>query len=170
MGQDEKKKKICCTKSEITLFLSNMSLLETLRKDMFSATKDGDTDRSNILKMVMASCKNYSIEIGKELEDVEIEKIIRKEEKKVKDSIDQFTKMHRDDLVEKEQRQLSVIQSYLPNLMSEQEVIDIVKAKMAELSISGKHDMGRLMGSVMKDLSGKADGAVVKSVVESLLQ
>ena len=78
-----------------------MSLLETLRKDMFSATKDGDTDRSDILKMVIAACKNYSIEIGKELEDSEIEKVLRKEEKKVKDSIDQFNKMQREDLVEK---------------------------------------------------------------------
>ena len=147
-----------------------MSLLETLRKDMFSATKDGDTDRSDILKMVIAACKNYSIEIGKELEDSEIEKVLRKEEKKVKDSIDQFTKMQREDLVEKEQRQLAVIQSYLPTLMSEEEVVAVVKAKMSELSISGKHDMGRLMGSVMKELNGKADGMLVKSVVESLLQ
>ncbi len=147
-----------------------MSLLETLRKDMFSATKDGDTDRSDILKMVIAACKNYSIEIGKELEDSEIEKVLRKEEKKVKDSIDQFTKMQREDLVEKEQRQLAVIQSYLPTLMSEEEVLAVVKAKMSELSISGKHDMGRLMGSVMKELNGKADGMLVKSVVESLLQ
>ncbi len=147
-----------------------MSLLETLRKDMFSATKDGDTDRSDILKMVIAACKNYSIEIGKELEDSEIEKVLRKEEKKVKDSIDQFTKMQREDLVEKEQRQLAVIQSYLPTLMSEEEVLAVVKAKMSELSISGKHDMGRLMGSVMKELNGKADGMLVKNVVESLLQ
>ncbi len=147
-----------------------MSLLETLRKDMFSATKDGDTDRSDILKMVIAACKNYSIEIGKELEDSEIEKVLRREEKKVKDSIDQFTKMQREDLVEKEQRQLVVIQSYLPTLMSEEEVVAVVKAKMSELSISGKHDMGRLMGSVMKELNGKADGMLVKSVVESLLQ
>ena len=147
-----------------------MSLLETLRKDMFSAAKDGDTDRSDILKMVIAACKNYSIEIGKELEDSEIEKVLRKEEKKVKDSIDQFNKMQREDLVEKEQRQLAVIQSYLPTLMSEEEVLAVVKAKMSELSISGKHDMGRLMGSVMKELNGKADGMLVKSVVESLLQ
>lgn len=147
-----------------------MSLLETLRKDMFSATKDGDTDRSDILKMVIAACKNYSIEIGKELEDSEIEKVLRKEEKKVKDSIDQFNKMQREDLVKKEQRQLVVIQSYLPTLMSEEEVLAVVKAKMSELSISGKHDMGRLMGSVMKELNGKADGMLVKSVVESLLQ
>lgn len=147
-----------------------MSLLETLRKDMFSATKDGDTDRSDILKMVIAACKNYSIEIGKELEDSEIEKVLRREEKKVKDSIDQFTKMQREDLVEKEQRQLAVIQSYLPTLMSEEEVLAVVKAKMSELSISGKHDMGRLMGSVMKELNGKADGMLVKNVVESLLQ
>lgn len=137
---------------------------------MFSATKDGDTDRSDILKMVIAACKNYSIEIGKELEDSEIEKVLRKEEKKVKDSIDQFNKMQREDLVEKEQRQLAVIQSYLPTLMSEEEVLAVVKAKMSELSISGKHDMGRLMGSVMKELNGKADGMLVKSVVESLLQ
>ena len=54
--------------------------------------------------------------------------------------------------------------------MSEEEVLAVVKAKMSELSISGKHDMGRLMGSVMKELNGKADGMLVKNVVESLLQ
>jgi uncharacterized protein YqeY len=147
-----------------------MSLLDTLRKDMFTATKDGDADRANILKMVMASCKNYEIEIGKELDDQEIEKILRKEEKKVKDSIDQFTKMGRTDLVEKEQKQLQVIQSYLPELMSDEEITNIIKVKMQELGIVGKHDMGRLMGIVMKELNGKADGVVVKGIVEGLLQ
>ena len=146
-----------------------MSFLDDVRKDMFLAIKEGNSEKSDILKMVLASAKNYEIEIGKTLEDSDVEKIFRKEVKKVKDSIEQFEKMGREDLLEREKAQLEVLQSYIPELMSEEDVRTFVKAKIQELNVQDKRDMGRLMGAVMKEIGSKADGGVVKSVVDSLL-
>lgn len=146
-----------------------MSFLDDIRKDMFLATKEGKPEKSDILKMVLASAKNHEIEVGKTLEDSDVEKILRKEVKKVKDSIDQFEKMGRDDLVSREKVQLEVLEAYLPELMSEEEVKTFVKGKIAELDIKDKRDMGRLMGAVMKEIGGKTDGNMVKSVVDTLL-
>ena len=146
-----------------------MSLVDTLRKDMFLATKEGNSEKSDILKMAIASAKNYEIEIGKELVDADVEKILRKEVKKIQDSIEQFEKMGRDDLVSKEKGQLEVLNAYLPELMSEEEVKAFISQKIKELGITSVRDMGKVMGIVMKDLNGKADGSVVKTVVQSLL-
>ncbi|NMC08939.1 GatB/YqeY domain-containing protein [Candidatus Microgenomates bacterium] len=146
-----------------------MSFLDDVRKDMFLAIKEGNSEKSDILKMVLASAKNYEIEIGKTLEDSDVEKIFRKEVKKVKDSIEQFEKMGREDLLEREKAQLEVLQSYIPELMSEEDVRTFVKGKIQELNVQDKRDMGRLMGAVMKEIGSKADGGVVKSVVDSLL-
>ncbi|MHC1717021.1 MAG: GatB/YqeY domain-containing protein [Candidatus Dojkabacteria bacterium] len=146
-----------------------MSLLDILRKDMFLASKEGNREKSDILKMVIASVKNYEIDTGKTSNDTDIEKILRKEVKKVKDSIEQFEKMGREDLLAIERIQLEVLESYLPELMSEDDVKAFVQKKMKELGIESNRDMGKLIGAVMKELNGKADGSVVKSIVESLL-
>ncbi len=147
-----------------------MSLIETLRKDMFSATKEGNLDKSNILKIAIASVKNAEIEVGKELEDVEIVKILRKEVKKIEDSIEQYEKMDRKDLLNREKAQLSVLNEYLPQLMSEEDIKKVVKEKIEELKVDSQRDFGRVIGVVMKELSGKADGSVVKDIVQSLLK
>ena len=147
-----------------------MSLLETLRKDMFSATKDGNTTKADILKMVIAAIKNAEIEKGEVLDDKEIVKVLRKEVKKIQDSIAQFTTMGRQDLVDRETKQLEVLQEYLPKQMSEEEIKKVVKAKIVELEAEGMRDFGKVIGAVMKELSGKADGSIVKDIVESLLK
>ena len=86
-----------------------------------------------------------------------------------KDSIEQFEKASRNDLVEPEKLELAILESYLPTLMSRDEIVPIAKAKMAELNISSKADAGKFTGALMKDLKGKADGGDVKAVVDSLL-
>lgn len=146
-----------------------MSLVDSIRKDMFLASKEGFVEKSDILKMALASIKNAEIEKGDSLDDSEIEKILRKEVKKIKDSIEQFEKMGREDLLEREKAQLEVLQSYIPELMSEEDVRTFVKGKIQELNVQDKRDMGRLMGAVMKEIGSKADGGIVKSVVDSLL-
>lgn len=146
-----------------------MSLVDTLRKDMFQASKDGDVNKSDILKMALASIKNAQIEVEKELSDTDIEKILRKEVKKVKDSIEQFEKMGREDLLSKEKSQLEVLESYLPELMSEDEVRMVVEKKTDELGAKDMKDMGKVMGVVMKELDGKTDGNTVKNIVKELL-
>jgi hypothetical protein len=147
-----------------------MSLLETLRKDMFSATKDGNTTKADILKMAIAAIKNAEIEKGEALDDIEIEKVLRKEVKKVEDSIVQFTAAKRQDLVDRETEQLAALKEYLPELMSEEEIKKVVEVKIAEVGAEGMRDFGKVIGAVMKELSGKADGSIVKDIVESLLK
>jgi len=146
-----------------------MSLVDTIRKDMFQASKDGDKDRENILKMAIASVKNAEIEKGEELKKEEIQKILRKEVKKIKDSIEQFKEMGRDDLVAKEVVQLEVLQEYLPQPLSEKEVREVVEAKIKELGAEDMGDMGKVMGAAMKELEGKADGNTVKDIVQEIL-
>ncbi|MBP5204245.1 GatB/YqeY domain-containing protein [bacterium] len=147
-----------------------MSLLETLRKDMFSFSKNGEKDKADILGMAIAEIKNAQINSEKELTEEDIIAVLRKEVKKVNDSIEQYTQMGREDLVEQETVQLDTLNVYLPQLMSKEEIEKVVKSKMEELGVSSMQDMGRLMGTVMKELQGKADGSQVKEVVQGLLK
>ena len=142
-----------------------MSLVERIRKDMFEASKEGDTFRVDILKLALAEIKNEEIAKGNELNQDAIEQVLRKEQKKIKDSIEQFNLMKRDDLVKKEEIQLDILNTYLPEPLSEEEIEKIVEKKIVELEPQGVKDMGRVMGEVMKELSGKADGNTVKAVV-----
>ena len=146
-----------------------MSLLETIRKDMIEASKKGDVDSTNILKLAISSIKNEEIAKGSKLSDEEILKVLRKEESKIKDSIAEFTKMGREDLIERESKQLKVISSYLPNLMSREEIEKVVSKAVADTHAEGLKSMGAVMGIVMKELNGKADGSVVKEVVQEFL-
>ena len=146
-----------------------MSLVDTLRKDMFQASKEGNTLKSDILKMAMAEIKNAQIASEKELEESDIEKILRKEVKKVQDSIEQFEQMQRDDLVKKEKEQLEVLNQYLSELLSEDDIRKVVEKKIQETGAESIRDMGKVMGIVMKELDGKADGNTVKTIVQELL-
>lgn len=146
-----------------------MSLLESLRKDMFEASKVKDTHKVDILKMAMASVKNQEVEVGKSLSDEEVLAILRKESKKVSDSIEQFKIMGRDDLLGKEQYQLEILESYLPQLMSKDDVEKFVREKISEFGTVTENDMGKVMGAVMNELKGKADGRLVKDVVQGIL-
>ncbi|HPP18479.1 MAG TPA: GatB/YqeY domain-containing protein [Candidatus Dojkabacteria bacterium] len=146
-----------------------MSLLETIRKDMIEASKKGDVDSTNILKLAIASIKNEEIAKGDKLSDEEVLKVLRKEESKIKDSIAEFTKMGRKDLIERESRQLKVISSYLPKLMSREEIEKVVSKAVADTHAEGLKSMAAVMGIVMKELNGKADGSVVKEVVQEFL-
>ena len=147
-----------------------MSISENIRKDMFIASKEGRVDESNILKMAIAAVKNAEIEAGKELEDSEVEKILRKETKKISDAIEQYEKMGREDLLSTEKAQLEVLNRYLPQLLSIEEVTEVVKKKIAELGVSEIRDMGRVMGAVMAEVGSRTDGNTVKNIVSGLLK
>ena len=146
-----------------------MSLIDDIRKDMFNASKSGNVLESEILKMVLATVKNEEISKGEKLSDDSVIKVIRKESKKIEDSINEFTKMGRDDLVEKEKVQLEVLQKYLPALMDITQVREFVKKVIADSGAKDMKDMGKVMGMSMKELDGKADGNTVKEIVGELL-
>ncbi|HAM96346.1 TPA: glutamyl-tRNA amidotransferase [Patescibacteria group bacterium] len=147
-----------------------MSISENIRKDMFTASKEGRTDESDILKMALAAIKNAEIDSEKELTDEDVEKILRKEARKVTDAIDQYTKMGREDLLAKEKAQLEILDKYLPQLLTEEEVRVVVKNKIIELGITEMKDMGRLMGAVMAEIGTLTDGNTVKNIVSELLK
>ena len=146
-----------------------MSLTDDLRKDMFTFFKEGNTYASDILKMALASIKNAQIAQESEMTAQDEERILRKEVKKIEDSIAQFTLMGRNDLVEKEKSQLEILQRYLPELMSEEDIKTIINSKIKELNISSMNDMGKLIGAVMKETAGKADVNTVKNLVTQIL-
>ena len=102
------------------------------------------------------------------LDDEEAVAVIARLAKQRKDSIEQFKKGNRDDLVKKEQAELAILETYLPKLMDKSEVEKIAQAKKDELGISDASKKGLLMSALMKDLKGKADGTTVKEAVDSL--
>ncbi len=146
-----------------------MSLTENIRKDMFEESKSGNSIHADILKLVLADIKNEEISLGKELNDEDVIKVLRKQEKKIKDSINEFTKMNRQDLIEKEKEQLCVIERYLPALMSKEDITKVVEKVITQTGNTGVQSIGLVMGSVMKELNGKADGNTVRNIVQSLL-
>jgi uncharacterized protein YqeY len=137
---------------------------------MLDAIKSGQKETSQTLKMAISSIKNAQIEAKEELKDSDVVKILRKEAKKIEDSIEQYKEMGREDLLEKEQRDLSIIKKYLPELMSEKDITKVVEEKIEQLKATDMRDMGKVMGSVMKELEGKADGNSVKNIVQSKLE
>ncbi|KKP56794.1 hypothetical protein A3K02_00565 [candidate division WS6 bacterium RIFOXYD1_FULL_33_8] len=146
-----------------------MSLVENIRKDMFEGTKVGNVQKVDILKLVLADIKNEEISLGEKLSDDQVLKVLRKEKKKVEDSISEYTKMNREDLVAKETLQLEILNEYLPAQMSEEDIKKIVSRVVKENNVSDVREMGRVMGIVMKELNGQADGNVVRNIVQNTL-
>lgn len=146
-----------------------MSITERMRKEMFEARKAGDDAKAGILSMALAAVKNAQIATeGDFTEEKEIE-VLRKEAKKLKDAADQYTQGGAQEQAQKELAQLAVINEYLPQLMSVEEVEKIVAKKIEQAGATSTADMGKVMGLVMRDLKGKADGTVVNDAVKKLL-
>ena len=140
---------------------------------MKEAMRAKDTVRLSVVRGIMASMSNESIALGRgpsgEISDEEALTIIRRESKKRKDSIEQYTAGGRPELAESEKVELAILEEYLPAQMTGDVVRPIVEKKKQELGITDKGSAGLLMKAVMVDLKGKADGAVVKKIVDSLL-
>jgi uncharacterized protein YqeY len=123
----------------------------------------------NMVAAFMTEAMNKGRKPDEFLTDEEVIAVITKLAKQRKDSIDQFKSGGRQDLVEEEQAELAVLEKYLPAMMQRDEVVHIVEAKKSELGITDPKDKGKLISALMKDLKGKADGALVKEVVDSIL-
>ncbi len=150
-----------------------MTLHQTIKDQIKEAMKAKDTVRLGVLRGLVSQCTNELLTLKRtpqdELTDDETLTIIRRAVKQRKDSIDQFTKGGRADLAETEQAELAVLETYLPTMMSKEEVMKIAHAKMLELGVTDKSKAGLFMGTLMKELKGLADGDVVKAVVDELL-
>ena len=147
-----------------------MSLQQQIKDGIKDAMKAREEVKLSVLRSLSSAFTNELVAKGKkptdELSDEEALAVITRASKQRKDSIDQFEKGGRPELAESEKAELAVIESYLPTLMSEDEIKVVVDAKKAELNVTDKSKLGMFVGAVMKDLKGKADGALVKKVVE----
>ena len=150
-----------------------MSIHETLKQSIPDALRAHDEVRLRTLRSLVTAMTNEVVAKKRKpdefLVDEEAIVVLKRASNQRKDSIEQFEKASRHDLVEPEKAELTIIESYLPSQMSQEEIMPIAKAKMAELGISSKADAGKFTGALMKELKGKADGGDVKAVVDSLL-
>lgn len=128
-----------------------------------------DVVTRDTLRMLISEIKKFEIDEKVEANDITISTLINKNVKQRRDSIDQFKKGARDDLVATEQKQLDVILKYLPEQLSEDEIHAIVKDGINEVSAAGMQDMGKLMGHLKPKFEGKADMSIVSKFVRELL-
>jgi len=146
-----------------------MNLKEQLIEEMKTAAKAKDKLRLSTIRMVRSEIKNREIALRHELSDDEILKLLGTMVKQRKDSINQFKKGGREDLVAKEEQELEILNVYLPEPMDALEIENIVKTVIAETGAAGKKDMGKVMQAVMALAAGRADGKEVNRMVSSLL-
>ena len=146
-----------------------MSLKETLTNDMKSALKAGDKDRLKVVRLLLADIKRVEVDSRKELDDAAILSVIEKAVKQRRDSIEQFTKGDRADLAAIEQAELDVIQAYLPEQLSDEELDALIDAKIAATGAEGIRDMGKVMGAIKSEAAGRADMGAVGARVKARL-
>ncbi|HEY0220919.1 MAG TPA: GatB/YqeY domain-containing protein [Candidatus Paceibacterota bacterium] len=150
-----------------------MSLQTQIREQIKDAMKAKDQVKLGVVKGLVANFTNELVKLERkpdgELTDEEVLTVIRRAVKQRKDSIEQFTAGGRPELAESEQAELAILETYLPAQMPREEVLKIAQAKKDELGVTDKSKAGQLMGTLMKELKGKVDGDVVKSVVDELL-
>jgi uncharacterized protein YqeY len=146
-----------------------MSLKERITDDMKAAMRARDSERLGTIRLLTAAMKQREVDERIELDDVAVIAIVDKMLKQRKDSIEAFEKAARQDLADKEHAEVKVLQAYLPQRLSADEVAVEVKAIVAELGASGPGDMGKVMGAVKARLAGKADMSQVSAAVKAAL-
>ena len=147
-----------------------MSLSKQIVADLTAAMKAQDANRTSTLRMVKAAMMNRQIEKGSELDDDDMQKLLRSLVKQRRDSIEQYEKAGRQELVDKEKAEIGVIENYLPQAASQEEIEQAVAAAIAETGATSMRDMGKVMKAVQAALAGKnADGRLVSEVVKAKL-
>ena len=150
-----------------------MSIKDQIMPDLKDAMKAKEQDKLQVLRSLKAKLMEKEIEQrqgGKaELSDEDALQVITKAAKQRKESITQFQQGGREDLVANEEKELAIIETYLPEMMGEDEVRAIVKEKISAMGATGPQDMGKVMGPLMGQLKGKADGALVSRLVKEEL-
>ncbi|AST06734.1 hypothetical protein AF2641_07625 [Anoxybacillus flavithermus] len=146
-----------------------MSLLERLNNDMKQAMKNKEKDKLSVIRMVKSALQNEAIKLGKTLTEDEELTVLSRELKQRKDSLQEFEKAGRTDLVDKVKEEITVLELYMPKQLSEEELTQIVKETIAEVGASSKADMGKVMGAIMPKVKGKADGSLVNKLVQQHL-
>ena len=147
-----------------------MATTESIREAMTTAWKAGDTVRRDALRLMIASMQNTRIELGRDLEEADVTRVLQKEAKQRRDSITEYAKAKRQDLVDKEQAELDVIVQFLPQQMSDEELRAIVQSVIDEAGATSVNDIGKVMRPLMVRLAGRADGTAANAMARDILQ
>jgi uncharacterized protein len=146
-----------------------MSLEERLLEEMKQAMKSNDKLRLSTIRMIRSALKNKEIELRKNLEDEEVAKVIQAMVRKGEESVEQFQIGGRMDLVDKEKKEIEILKSFLPQPLSQEEILQIIDQSIQETQASSLKDIGRVMKSVMPKIGGKADGKLINQLVKERL-
>ncbi len=146
-----------------------MSLFKKIQDDMYTAMKAGEKETTNTLRTTLSKLKDKQIDKRDELSEEEIIKIIQTLVKQRKESIELFTKGGRDELAETEKNEINLLTNYLPQMIPDEEIKNIVENVINEISATSLSDMGKIMPEVMKRGRGLIDGKTAQKLVQELL-
>ncbi|GBD10845.1 hypothetical protein HRbin23_00495 [bacterium HR23] len=146
------------------------TLQERVQKDMQDAMRRGDTLRRDVLRLLRSAFAYEQIARGHPLSDQEAVAVLQREVKQRRESIDAFRAGGREDLAAKEERELAILLEYLPQQLSREELVDLARRVIQETGAKGPADKGKVMGRLMPQVRGRADGATVNAVVSALLE
>ena len=144
-------------------------MLEKLDKDYIEAMKNKDKDRLTVIRMVKASLKQEEIDHKKEINEDLLIDVVNKQIKMRKDSIVEFEKGSREDLIKKTQEEIDILMAYLPEQLSKEEIENIIEEVIEEVKPESMKDMGKVMGPLQAKLKGKADMAEVSKIIKEKL-
>lgn len=148
---------------------SALDIRNRLEEDMKDALRQKDRDRLNAIRMIRAAVQNADIAAGQPLDDQGVMEVLARELKMRRESLAEFQRAGRSEQVAQLERQIQVVQEYLPEPLSEEEIAQLARRVIAEVGASGPQDMGRVMGKIMPLVRGRADGNVVNRIVRGEL-
>ncbi len=168
--------RVCELTTETTKYIihflnweKEINMQERIKKDMKKAMKEGDRETVKVLRMLISDFNNRRIEKGEELEREDYIQVLKKGVKSRKESVEEYEKGGREDLAEKEKREIETIKQYLPEQLDEGEIEDLVEETIDKLNAAGMRDMGKVMGKIMKEHKTVVDGNTVKEIVKEKL-
>ena len=146
-----------------------MSIKDRLREDMKTAMKEKDQITLSTTRMMISAIKNKEIEVGRELDEKEIAGVLAKAAKQRHESAKQYREAGREELAEQEEAEIKALDKYLPKPLTQDEVENLVKEAIGKSGASSMKDMGKVMGVLIPQVQGRADGAQVNAIVKKLL-
>jgi uncharacterized protein YqeY len=143
-----------------------MSLTDKLNEDMKEAMRSQDKFKLSVIRMVRSSIKNMEIDLKRTLQDEEVLDVLQKELKQRKDAMQEFDKAGRVDLVDTLKKEIEILTGYLPEQLSEAQLIQIIQETISEIGATSKAEMGKVMAALMPKVKGRADGKLVNQLVQ----
>lgn len=147
-----------------------MGLRERLEEDLKKAMRERDVVRRSVIRFVRSEVHNEEIALQKPLDDAGIVGVLSRQVRQRRESIGEFRKGQREDLVQREEAELAVIQEYLPTQLTMEELTALAQGVVREMGAKGPGDKGKVMGKLMSQVRGKAEGSAVNEVVSKLLE